>query len=106
MKLSAGTFRHACTALGTDEEHHKLSKRSRHSSFEDLVNGRASSISVNYVNYVALLGWNRRIIRRLRPAPRLVKVYSTKINNKSPAVLILPKAKMDERQYIRRMDDH
>jgi len=42
--------------LITDEEHHKLSKRSGHSSFEDLV--EQGFVPEAIVNYVALLGWS------------------------------------------------
>ncbi len=40
----------------TDENHHKLSKRSGHSSFEDLID--QGFVSEAVVNYVALLGWS------------------------------------------------
>ena len=42
--------------LITDEEHRKLSKRSGHSSFEDLI--EQGFVSEAIVNYVALLGWS------------------------------------------------
>ena len=42
--------------LITDEQHHKLSKRSGHSSFEDLID--QGFVSEAVVNYVALLGWS------------------------------------------------
>ena len=48
--------------LITDESHKKLSKRSGHSSYEDLID--QGFVSEAVVNYVALLGWcpadNRR----------------------------------------------
>ena len=42
--------------LITDEFHKKLSKRSGHSSFEDLID--QGFVSEAVVNYVALLGWS------------------------------------------------
>lgn len=42
--------------LITDENHHKLSKRSGHSSFEDLL--EQGFLAEAVVNYVALLGWS------------------------------------------------
>ena len=42
--------------LITDEEHRKLSKRSGHSSFEDIV--EQGILPETIVNFVALLGWS------------------------------------------------
>ena len=57
MRLSAGRFRfYVHCPLITDENHHKLSKRSGHSSFEDLID--QGFVSEAVVNYVALLGWS------------------------------------------------
>ena len=42
--------------LITDEEHHKLSKRCGHSSYEDLV--EQGFLTEAIVNFVALLGWS------------------------------------------------
>ena len=42
--------------LITDEEHHKLSKRSGHSSYEDLI--EQGFLPEAVVNFVALLGWS------------------------------------------------
>lgn len=42
--------------LITDEEHHKLSKRKGHSSFEDLI--EQGFLPETIVNFVALLGWS------------------------------------------------
>ena len=51
--------------LITDESHHKLSKRSGHSSFEDLL--EQGFISQAVVNYVALLAGHRRTIGKYSP---------------------------------------
>ena len=53
-----------CTRpLITNEEHQKLSKRSGHSSYEDLL--EQGFLTEAIVNYVALLGWCLlRIIRK------------------------------------------
>lgn len=48
--------------LITDEEHHKLSKRCGHSSFEDLLD--QGFLTEAIVNFVALLGWSLQTIRR------------------------------------------
>ena len=42
--------------LITNEEHKKLSKRSGHASYEDLI--EQGFVSEAVVNYVALLGWS------------------------------------------------
>ena len=44
--------------LITDEEHHKLSKRCGHSSYEDLI--EQGFVPEAVVNFVALLGWSHR----------------------------------------------
>ena len=52
--------------LITDESHHKLSKRSGHSSFEDLWS-RALSLAEAVVNYVALWAGHRRTTGKSSP---------------------------------------
>ena len=47
--------------LITNEEHKKLSKRSGHASYEDLI--EQGFISEAIVNFVALLGWSPIIQR-------------------------------------------
>jgi glutamyl-tRNA synthetase len=42
--------------LITNEEHQKLSKRSGHSSFEDLI--EQGFVTEAVVNFIALLGWS------------------------------------------------
>jgi glutamyl-tRNA synthetase len=42
--------------LITNEEHKKLSKRSGHSSYEDLIG--QGFLTEPFVNFVALLGWS------------------------------------------------
>ena len=48
--------------LITNEEHQKLSKRSGHSSYEDLVD--QGFLTEAIVNFVALLGWSLRKTER------------------------------------------
>ena len=89
--------------LITDEEHHKLSKRSGHSSFEDLVDQGLLPQAI--VNYVALLGWSPEDNQEIKTLPELVKEFDYRKINKSPAVFDIAKLKWMNGEYIRRMDD-
>ena len=88
--------------LITDEEHHKLSKRSGHSSFEDLLD--QGFVSKAIVNYVALLGWSPEEDREIYSLEELVKVFDYHRINKSPAVFDLQKLKWMNGQYLAAMD--
>lgn len=70
--------------LITNEEHKKLSKRSGHSSYEDLI--EQGFLSEAVVNYVALLGWSPAEDREIYSLPELVKAFDYRRINKSPAV--------------------
>ena len=67
-----------CTARPiTNEEHKKLSKRSGHSSYQDLID--QGFISEAVVNFVALLGWspeNNQEIILLRRAGKRVQLQA------------------------------
>ncbi len=88
--------------LITDEQHHKLSKRSGHSSFEDLIEQGFLSDAV--VNYVALLGWSPEGNEEIFSLDELIKEFDYKRINKSPAVFDMVKLKWMNGEYIKAMD--
>ncbi len=57
--------------LITNEEHQKLSKRSGHSSYEDLL--EQGFVTEAIVNFVALLGWSPQDNQEIFSLPELVK---------------------------------
>ncbi len=89
--------------LITDEEHKKLSKRSGHSSFEDLL--EQGFLTEAIVNFVALLGWSPTENREIYSLEELVKVFDYRNMSKSPAVLDMTKLKWMNGEYIKAMDD-
>lgn len=88
--------------LITDENHKKLSKRSGHSSFEDLIDQGFLKDAV--VNYVALLGWSPQENREIYLLDELVKVFDYRHMSKSPAVFDIGKLKWMNGEYIKAMD--
>lgn len=88
--------------LITDEEHHKLSKRSGHSSFEDLLD--AGFVSEAIVNYVALLGWSPEDDREIFSRQELVENFDYHRISKSPAVFDMKKMRWMNGEYIKAMD--
>ncbi len=88
--------------LITDEEHQKLSKRSGHSSYEDLID--QGFVSEAVVNYVALLGWSPADNREIRSLPELVEAFDYHHINKSPAVFDIGKLRWMNGEYIKKMD--
>ncbi len=88
--------------LITDEEHQKLSKRSGHSSYEDLID--QGYVTEAVVNYVALLGWSPAENREIFSLPELVEAFDYHHINKSPAVFDVPKLKWMNGEYIKNMD--
>ena len=89
--------------LITDESHKKLSKRSGHSSFEDLL--EQGFLTETIVNFVALLGWSPEDNNEIFSLDELVKVFNYKNMSKSPAVLDMTKLKWMNGEYIKAMDD-
>ena len=75
--------------LITNEEHKKLSKRSGHASFEDLV--EAGYLPEAIVNYVALLGWSPEDDQEIFSLPELVEKFNYHNISKSPAVFDMVK---------------
>ena len=88
--------------LITDEEHHKLSKRCGHSSYEDLID--QGFITEAVVNFVALLGWSPAGNEEIFSLEELVKVFDYKHMSKSPAVFDYTKLKWMNGEYIKAMD--
>ncbi|MCR4608976.1 MAG: glutamate--tRNA ligase [Eubacterium sp.] len=88
--------------LITDETHQKLSKRSGHSSFEDLL--AQGFLSETVVNFVALLGWSPEDNREIFSLPELVEAFDYRNISKSPAVLDMVKLRWMNGEYLKAMD--
>ena len=88
--------------LITDENHAKLSKRSGHSSFEDLI--EQGFLSEAVVNFVALLGWSPESNQEIFSLEELVKAFDYHRVSKSDAVLDMTKLKWMNGEYIKKMD--
>ena len=88
--------------LITDEDHHKLSKRCGHSSYEDLI--EQGFITEAVVNFVALLGWSPAGNEEIFSLEDLVKAFDYKHMSKSPAVFDYTKLKWMNGEYIKAMD--
>ena len=88
--------------LITDENHKKLSKRSGHSSFEDLIDQGFLTEAV--VNYIALLGWSPEDNREIFSLDELIKEFDYHRISKSPAVFDIVKLKWMNGEYIKAMD--
>ena len=90
--------------LITDEEHHKLSKRCGHSSYEDLIDQGFLTEAV--VNFVALLGWSPSDSNQeIFSLEELSKTFDYHHMSKSPAVFDYTKLKCMNGEYIKAMDD-
>ena len=88
--------------LITNEEHEKLSKRSGHSSFEDLTD--MGFLPECIVNFVALLGWSVKDNEEIKSLDELIKEFDYTHINKSPAVFDVNKLRWMNGEYIKRMD--
>ena len=88
--------------LITDEFHKKLSKRSGHSSFEDLI--EQGFVAEAVVNYVALLGWSPVDNQEIFSLDELVKAFDYHNISKSPAVFDIVKLKWMNGEYLKAMD--
>ncbi|MDD6492704.1 MAG: glutamate--tRNA ligase [Firmicutes bacterium] len=90
--------------LITDEEHHKLSKRCGHSSYEDLI--EQGFLTEAVVNFVALLGWSpSESNEEIFSLEELTKAFDYHHMSKSPAVFDYTKLKWMNGEYIKAMDD-
>lgn len=88
--------------LITNEDHQKLSKRSGHSSYEDLI--AQGFLTEAVVNYVALLGWSPEGTRELFSLDDMVKEFDFRRMSKSPAVFDMTKLKWMNGEYMKAMD--
>ncbi len=90
--------------LITDEEHHKLSKRCGHSSYEDLI--EQGFLTEAVVNFVALLGWSPTDSNEeIFSLEELAKAFDYHHMSKSPAVFDYTKLKWMNGEYMKAMDD-
>lgn len=89
--------------LITNEEKQKLSKRSGHSSYEDLV--EQGFLPETIINFVALLGWSPEDDREIFSLPELVEAFDYRRINKSPSVFDMTKLKWMNGEYLKMMDD-
>ena len=88
--------------LITDEDHHKLSKRCGHSSYEDLV--EQGFLTEAIVNFVALLGWSPTDNREVFSLEELTEAFDYHHMSKSPAVFDYTKLKWMNGEYIKAME--
>lgn len=88
--------------LITDENHKKLSKRSGHASFEDLI--AQGFLTEAVVNYIALLGWSPEDNREIFTLDELIEEFDYHRISKSPAVFDIVKLKWMNGEYLKAMD--
>lgn len=88
--------------LITDENHKKLSKRSGHASFEDLL--EQGFLSEAVVNYIALLGWSPEDNREIFSLEELIRDFDYRRINKSPSVFDIQKLRWMNGEYFKAMD--
>ena len=86
----------------TNEEHKKLSKRSGHSSFEDLL--EQGFLTEAIVNFVALLGWSPAGNQEFFTLEELVKEFDYHNMSKSPAVFDMTQLRWMNGEYLKKMD--
>lgn len=86
----------------TNEEHQKLSKRSGHSSFEDLL--EQGFLKEAIVNFVALLGWSPSDNREIFTLQELIEAFDYRRINKAPAVFDMVKLKWMNGEYMKAME--
>ncbi len=88
--------------LITDEDHHKLSKRSGHSSYEDLI--EQGFLSEAVVNFIALLGWSPDSDREIFSLKELVDQFDYHRMGRSPSVFDYTKLRWMNGEYLKAMD--
>jgi glutamyl-tRNA synthetase len=89
--------------LITDEEHHKLSKRCGHSSYEDLI--EQGFLTEAVVNFVALLGWSPEDNQEIMSLQELIDKFDYHHMSKSPAVFDYTKLKWMNGEYFKAMEE-
>lgn len=88
--------------LITNEEHKKLSKRSGHSSYEDLIDQGFLTEAV--INFVALLGWSPEDNTEIFSLQELIQNFNYHHMSKAPAVFDVVKLKWMNSEYMKAMD--
>ena len=88
--------------LITNEEHQKLSKRSGHSSFEDLL--EQGFVTEAIVNFIALLGWSPTSNEEIFSLDELIEQFDYTHISKSPAVFDMNKLRWMNSEYLKKMD--
>ena len=88
--------------LITNEEHQKLSKRSGHSSYEDLI--EQGFVPEAVVNFIALLGWSAESGTEISDLEGLIREFDYTRINKSPAVFDMVKLRWMNGEYLKAMD--
>ena len=88
--------------LITDEDHHKLSKRSGHSSYEDLI--EQGFLPEAVVNFIALLGWSPDSDKEIFSLKELVEIFDYHRIGKAPSVFDYQKLRWMNGEYLKAMD--
>jgi glutamyl-tRNA synthetase len=88
--------------LITNEEHKKLSKRSGHSSYEDLL--EQGFVSEAIINFVALLGWSSANNTEIMSLEELIAEFDYTHINKAPAVFDIVKLRWMNGEYLKNME--
>ncbi|MCQ2500414.1 MAG: glutamate--tRNA ligase [Lachnospiraceae bacterium] len=88
--------------LITNEEHQKLSKRSGHSSYEDLI--EQGFVNEAVVNFVTLLGWSPSDNQEIMSLQELIEKFDYTKISKSPAVFDMVKLRWMNGEYLKAMD--
>ena len=88
--------------LITDEDHHKLSKRSGHSSYEDLI--EQGFLPEAVVNFIALLGWSPDSDREIFSLEELKEIFDYHRIGKAPSVFDYQKLRWMNGEYLKAMD--
>lgn len=88
----------------TNEEHKKLSKRSGHASYEDLI--EQGFLPEAIVNFVALLGWSPNGEEEFFTLKELEQAFDYHRIGKAPAVFDMTKLKWMNGEYIKKLDPH
>ena len=87
----------------TNYEHQNLSKRSGHSSYEDLI--EQGFLTEAVVNYVALLGWSPEGTQEIFSLEEMIQAFDFRRMSKSPAVFDMTKLKWMNGEYMKAMDE-
>ncbi|HKL99685.1 MAG TPA: glutamate--tRNA ligase [Mobilitalea sp.] len=88
--------------LITNEEHKKLSKRSGHASYEDLL--EQGFISEAIINFVSLLGWSSPNNTEIMSLEDLTREFDYRHINKAPAVFDMVKLRWMNGEYLKNME--